>query len=395
MHPNNFCHLTFLVVFLLATGSGTLTGGPFLSPDANVLLQGHEVVDVAVGGADCGNQGAMLAVAVAAPKPGIWLFREQSDGFGGAPDHIIELDDLPRGVLVGDFHQDGVADVAVTTRNQLTLYSGGKGYGTGENEKRRFYNTNQRGQRGLHAAHLQPGSKGIDFFVGPVVRHWDGSRRMRNNYVRGPETNNNGRVALADLDTNGFTDAVFGVRDENKLRIYHGPFPQRQIEPHLMGGFVELKAPHTDMVPLVGDMDDDGRLDIVAAGRDPDSGLYGIYIWFQNSPIGFSNMSAPDHVISGGTAPLSVRLADINNNGLIDIIVLERERRGARLRVIPQPPDGDWPDTLAEASQTIALNLTASDIWALEGPDAGSPDIAVAGTHPSQLLIFRNAARHP
>ncbi len=372
----------------LILSPGSLIGDQYLDIQPQEFLPGHTVTAVAAG--DAKEDTDILGVAVTSPVEGVLLFRRNSGAFIADPDRIISLEVIPRGLLLGDFFSDGYVDLALTTHNTLTLYRGALDFSEDGNDILYFLNTNQRGGRGLHVASMHPNRPGLDFFIGPVVRRWEGDRRVRNLYVRGPESNNNGWIALEDLDKDGFVDAVFGVTNEDKLRIYHGPFPDRLIEPHLVREFVELSAPQSGMVPLIGDMDDDGRMDLVASGRDPDEGVFGIYTWYQNSPVGFSNGASPDRVIRGSTAPLSVALADINDDGLTDIVALERRRGSARLFVFLQRPDRGWASDIEEADQVINLPVPATNHWVLDFTGNGQMDVIVATTNPEGLLIYRN-----
>ncbi len=335
----------------------------------------------------------MLVAAVSSPLNQVFLMAPKNGhDYTWPPDHIIDLPATPLGLAVGDYSGDGLLDVAVATRRMLWLFYGASGFRNQGPHISGFANSRQGRHPGLSAVKLNPNASSMDFITGPVLRRWSGGRSIRNAYFWGPVTNNNGGATVADLDLDGFLDVVFMVPDEHKLRLYYGPFPEQRIHPHLINNYLELRAPQAVTMAQVSDMNGDGRPDIVTNGRYHGDALHGIHLYLQNTPVDFTDGAGPSRSIQGGTDPVSFALADLNDNGMQDLLVLERGRRKSRLLVILQQESGEWPSSIESADQILNLNYPASGIWVLDFDGRGLADVAVAvsDNESDRLLIFRN-----
>ena len=248
----------------------------------------------------------------------------QKDGkFAMPADKTIVLGaTMPSGLAIGDFDGDGRNDLAVGLRveRSLSLFLGSERF---EKEHRSRYG-NDSGGSSLSLGRVN--KTGLaDFLTGAAWRQWQGGDRFGEAYFAGPERNDNGRSTLADMDRNGTDDVIFttywsGKLDmpaNNRIRIYYGPFLKMQIlQPADAAQVVTLNSPFMNSDKpllgqvLVGDLNDDSQLDLVAPGARQ------TLVYLQNSPTGFIENANPT-VILKDAMPLLV--TDLNGDKLCDV----------------------------------------------------------------------------
>lgn len=112
------------------------------------------------------------------------------------------------------------------------------------------------------------------------------------------------KVFIADFAHDTFADVVAVARDQNDLSIWRqtsrGAFTKLTIDSHLSNA----------RVVDCGDVNGDGLIDLVAGGT---GGLY----WYRNN-AGGANWSKT--AITEGQQPHDVKLADLDNDGDLDVI---------------------------------------------------------------------------
>jgi len=283
------------------------------------------------------------------------------------PDRSIDLLSSPSGLVVGDFDRDGKNDIAVgiRSRRNMALYLGAEDFA-----KPRYceYN-NDSGARSLCAGHIN--SRGhIDLMSGAAWRKWMGGDKFGTGYFCGVKRNDNFISTLADLNWDGLDDVIFTVwargspkGETNLIRIYYGPFFRMGlVGPDAACEVVTLSSPFTESNRptlgriLVGDLNGDSQPDlIVPAGRQT-------LVYFQNSPIGFTEGAGPSLVLEDATVLLA---EDLDGDGLCDLVF--RRGDGKALLVWRQAKDRPFWVDWSSSAHAVALpqsiqSLAAGDV---------------------------------
>lgn len=162
----------------------------------------------------------------------------------------------------------------------------------------------------------------LDVFHGACLRRFTPPDKISHGYFYGPQENNNGICEIHDLNGDGESDAAFTIRKKPGIRLYFAPFYGKlKIKPAELDEFVELKTPCMIQNMAFGDLNGDGRPDIAAATLfEYDIPSRRTYIFFQNSPAGFTNGASPDITIAGNGFPVihgkNLYLANAHNGSI-------------------------------------------------------------------------------
>lgn len=315
----------------------------------------------------------------------------QKDGrFLSQPDKEIKVA-KSRGVIAGDFDKDGRNDLAVVWQKNLSIYPGSENF-------QKAYESDNVNQYDFKPAYGKLSNPGMtDFMVGPVWRKWLGEDKFQPpGYVYGLPGEVNTEVVLADIDGDGVTDMVFKVRDSAAIRLYFGPFLTMRIHPADAAQFIQLKASSFDRIEdfIAADLNGNGRLDIAVIARAGNE--RSLLIYYQGIPGGFVNEMEPSTVKKMGILHANLVFGDINNNGLVDIVVNDR--------VFYQKSDqrffenADNPDVIlcAPGGKDLIDTTTGRgilDIKVVDVNNNGTNDIVISRQLTSdkgQVLIFLN-----
>lgn len=283
-----------------------------------------------------------------------------------------------RSCKAGDFDNDGIADVAVVgSRQSLHLFLGGESL----SKDHASMNDNQFFTC-LSAGRI--GKSGFDFLVGPVWRNWNG-KSFTFGYFSGPKSNDNAFSLIADMDCDGVGDAVFVSGKGDFLRICYGPFlgpfQGRAIQPCDACEFVQFAPSASPIAQIaVGDVNGDGRPDVVAALGNGDIALY-----LQNQPIGFASGAEPSKTIKGSGESSLIEVADLDGDGLCDLVVIERKSGAAHILF---QREGGLPDGVFAAGRTLAFMNGAFCVKAADLDGDGKREILVGGAN-GTLKVFK------
>ncbi|CAA9298615.1 MAG: hypothetical protein AVDCRST_MAG89-293, partial [uncultured Gemmatimonadetes bacterium] len=286
----------------LGFGNGTFgeASGPYGTPQRGVLgtgdFDGDGHLDVAAAGT-YGTDGTNL-----------YIYRGQGDGGLTGPQRL-RRSSLISAVSVADFNADGLPDLALPGRDyNAVVITDAPSF-----QSNRIYGT---GRRPVESAISDMDADGrLDVVTADsVANSVTVLRGMGGGVFRRPFTRTLTlarpvhRLAVGDVTRDGHPDAVVGGGGRTTLLVGNG-----------RGGFgatVELHtvAGGTLVAALLGDVNGDGRLDLVVVNRTG-----GGYVMLNNGS-GLSYHSS----FSLGTTPLTAALGDVNGDARLDLVVGSR-----------------------------------------------------------------------
>lgn len=287
----------------------------------------------------------------------------------------LETSGPPRAVFVGDINRDGLNDIILTSSRRVHFFLGAEEFDNERVHRNNNLSGSFRPARPATAGSLLKGAS--DVLIGPVLLRWRRTGGFQPGYVRGPAANDNSVSLLGDLNNDGLDEAIFGVRREKGVRIYYGPMVGTVVRVDEISRFIELTAPFQISRLAVGDLNDNGRPDIIAGGGA------GILIYHQNSPTGFQDGAEPSVVIEG-IGPF-VAVADLDGDGREELIAGDTSAPSDQRAVylFKQREAGGVPDKVTDAVQRISVpHLTALEIGDMSGN--GRSDIVVAVNAPDE-----------
>jgi hypothetical protein len=335
--------------------------------------------DLAV--ADLNNDGLkdiLLAAADIGKKKvsgKVVMFLQQKTGFPVKADREFAFQ-LPRGVAAGDFDHDGKADFAVAENTHLLYVYPGK---DNFNTKYSSNNINQY-QVGVCTGKLSKGGQD-NFLCGPVWRSWTGGDKFSAGYFyppKGEKYNTNG--IITDLNEDGAPDIVFA--SEKNIRVYMGPFSlQYRMRPEQMAGFYNLAVPVTPNSIEIADVNNDGLRDIVFCGGVKDK-AHGVMAYLQGRFGGFDKQAAPVVLLKGMSGSLVAE--DLNGDKITDLIVADLSWSKPQVSVFIATSDGikGSPAQVMKPSVKQIMFIRTADI-----NNDGKPDLLVAGNDRLQIYL--------
>lgn len=345
--------------------------------------------------------------------------------FAAAPDVFVgepqEEGSFHHDVAIGDFDSDGLLDVAthdLTENGRLVSWRRQSAPGVFESTLRGLIepdpfvggplglaagDLNRDGRTDLVAVsnsrayvYLQPASGGLAESALPdfTIDTGGDSEPMD--------------VQLADLDGNGWVDLVFADPNLTQVSVAYrsddgsafGTFSKGQFFPDELFAIADFSVASGPTSVAIGDVDGDGRLDVVSANRFSDTVTVARQIDREN--FEFTIVLQPEVITAFGpdefSAPRSVVLADLDGNERLDIIVASAgttfdgeppSTAGNRILVFSQELDGSFSE------QALGNDSDTSDPRAVRVADVngdGRLDIIAAnhrGLGSGSLAIFR------
>ncbi|MFO0874617.1 MAG: VCBS repeat-containing protein [Phycisphaerales bacterium] len=188
-------------------------------------------------------------------------------------------------------------------------------------------------------------------------------------------------LVAGDVDGDGDIDLLVAVADANQVVI---------VRNDGAGGFdvvAALAAGEGTRSLAVGDVDGDGGLDLVAA-----NGLAAtVSVWLDACDPGIAcGRTAPPFGprvdLDAGPAPQSVRLADVDRDGNIDLLVCNASVEASTVALFRGLGDGSFAARLAVQAGRAPEGLVVVD---LDGD--GWLDLAVANAADETISVMRNA----
>lgn len=170
-----------------------------------------------------------------------------------------------------------------------------------------------------------------------------------------------GAVAVGDIDGDGRQDIVAGMSFDSSLVIV------RQTAVGTLAVPVAVPAPYTVGAVQVADLDLDGRADIVAK-----SGL-GFVVWHQQADGSLGAYTSYDAPIAGSFYPQSITVGDIDGDGLPDLV-------GSGLTYVLNRGTGPAPQHV-QGARTMQAQAVAHAVATGHGPLRHHPQRGWAPQH--------------
>ncbi len=185
-----------------------------------------------------------------------------------------------------------------------------------------------------------------------------------------------GPVAVADVNQDGNPDVIVYSNQNDSVSVYKGAGDGLLLGgtnisvPQPQGGF-----PSTPSTVAVGDLNGDGIPDMVTA--DAANNLIDVYFGQPGGgyspPVAYSTMDSQQH----GQDPVSVTIADINNDGIPDIIVADHADNRISILLGVKALDANGNRVFSPA-YTVIVGDNPTQIAVGDFNNDGALDLAVA-----------------
>ncbi len=209
----------------------------------------------------------------------------------------------------------------------------------------------------------------MEWYENPGIVGNSANAVWEHHIIGGPRAHN---IEVGDIDGDGHLEIVTRAQGQegNQIVIW------KQMDADSWAQRI-IPCPAGEGIAL-GDIDDDGRLDLVIGGR-----------WY-GAPEDILNDAWEEHIFADWPSDVVVEVADMNQNGRLDVI-LTRSEGPHKLSWFENPPDpinGNWIEHVVENSIDFAHSLVVCD---MNGD--GHLDIVTAEMHQSarkRVLVYVN-----
>jgi FG-GAP-like repeat len=206
------------------------------------------------------------------------------------------------------------------------------------------------------------------------------------------------QVVIGDVNGDGVPDLVLADLFGSVIILLQDPaHPGQFLSP------VSLPTATSASSVALADLNGDGAVDIVAAGTDA-YGNGGAYVFFQVAATPGTFLTPV--TVPAGAAPQSVKAADMNGDGLIDLVVADYGNpNGGGVSVVLQDPAhaGSFLAAVTYATPGASIDVAAGFLTTPGSNDVVVANLAPGGTgsvsvllhdpaHPGALLAATNYA---
>lgn len=357
---------------LLGDGSGDFEVAPGSPFPVGLSPRDMTVVDV-------NGSGFLDAVVLSLEENSLFvMLGNGSGGFVAAPEGPFPVGEAPAGLVAADFSNNGVPAIATVnyaSDNVSVLAGDGSGG---------FSPTLQ--------SPLSFGSDPVDVALGDLtgngkldiviarsalgdalMLYGDGSGQFSESSSMSMEVGKApSAVLLADLNSDGIQDLVVVDYLADKLGLFFGD-GQGAFSPAPVGTLSVGAAPRAVQA---ADLNGSGHLDLAVANY----GSNDISVLLGDGSGGFTNAPGAPFA-AGGTGPRGIAVGDLNANGILDIVSVNR--RSNSISILLGDGEGGFALTgspLAVGSEPVAVaigDLSGNGILDIATANSGSDDVTI------------------
>jgi hypothetical protein len=301
----------------------------------------------------------------------------------------------PNSVVIADLNGDGAPDLAVATTSVAAdgsspnpgfasvflqntsnrgTFQSGKHYATGNNPASiAVGDLSGTGTSDLVVANFVAGSVSVLLQTSPG----SGQYQTATDVSTGGNPND---VVVADVNGDGKQDIVVADNASTGrvvVLLQDPASPAHFLAPVALATTIGASG------VTVGDINGDGKADIVAAVSDTNGNNGAIVVFYQDPATAGSFL--PAQSFAGGAQPASVRIADLNGDGLADLAVANigpgtdgTGASGATVLMQDAANPGSFLAPVTYAAQAGVIHIVVAD---LDGD--GKPDLITANLGPS------------
>ena len=260
------------------------------------------------------NKDSKNDIVVSIWPKGAHIFLKKDDKYPQKADYVLNKDKACGGTIIKDLNGDKINDLTINsfTDKNILIFDGKNNLANPE----KIYNTNiSRINQNMQLVKVIP-SVQYSFVTGALLRSRVKDETFKATYIYGPKVNDNFIPAIADLNADGKLDIVFGGWKNKTIRAYGGPLPGgRSFKVADASFFHEFPVGKKISSLAVLDINSDERNDIIYSTED------GVFAIIQQSPAGFDNSQKAEILFSSKNAKLFI--ADINKDQLDDLLMID------------------------------------------------------------------------